>query len=266
MQQSVHRVGAVNYLNSKPLIYGFEQEAEHESLVCDFPSRLADSLAAGRLDTALIPVFEYFRGPGYQIASDACVAAHGPVKSVKAYFRVPPEQVKTLALDEGSRTSAALCRLLLLRRFGIRPMTQPLPIGEALIDTQADAVLLIGDRAMQPLPDPHQHVAEWDLSEEWNRDTGLPFVFACWATRAGIDPDRVAPLLARCRDLGIKHFDKIAAIEAPGLGLRVEAAQRYLEENLCYVLGPEEKQGLEAFRSACTEAGFLDTPIGSTTG
>ena len=257
-QTSFLRLGAVNYLNSKPLIYGFDEKAADARLVCDLPSRLADSLAADRLDVALIPVFECFRGEGYHIASDACVASRGPVMSVKAYFRTPPAQAKTLALDEGSRTSAALCRVMLWRRYGLRPESQPLPIGASLEDSDADVVLLIGDRAMQPLPDSRKHYEEWDLGEEWERDTRLPFVYACWATRPEVDPERVAPLLSRCRDLGIQSLPEIAASEGPKLGLRVEDALQYLQENLCYVLGKQEQQGLEAFRVACVEAGLIE--------
>ncbi len=107
------RIGAVNYLNSKPLVYGFEQSAPGLRLLYDLPSRLADSLAAGRLDVALVTSVEWLRQPGHVIVSDACVACRGPVLSVKLYFRVPPTEVRTLALDEGSRTSAALAQILL---------------------------------------------------------------------------------------------------------------------------------------------------------
>src|SRR5262249_31063275 len=102
------RIGAVNYLNSKPLVYGLDDELDGSRLLFDLPSRLAESLAAGRLDVALIPSVEFFRSPGYSIVSDACVACRGSVRSVKLHFRVPPRDAKTIALDEGSRTSAAL--------------------------------------------------------------------------------------------------------------------------------------------------------------
>src|SRR6186997_234671 len=142
------RVGAVNYLNTKPLIYGFERFATGAELLLDYPSRLADALAAGSLDIALIPSIEFFQDPTYTIVSDACIGCRGPVLSVKLFSRVPVEQIKTLALDEGSRTSAALVRILLKERFGLVPQTEPLPLGNALADSRADAVLLIGDRAI----------------------------------------------------------------------------------------------------------------------
>src|SRR5215471_3844498 len=107
------RIGAVNYLNSKPLVYGLQNASEGVRLLFDLPSRLAESLAAGRLDVALIPSVEFFRAPGYVILSDACVACRGSVRSVKLHCRVSPREVKRVALDEGSRTSAALALILL---------------------------------------------------------------------------------------------------------------------------------------------------------
>lgn len=275
------RIGAVNYLNSKPLIHRFSANAERLSrnapalraarLGCDLPSRLADALSEGRLDIALVPVFETLATPDWHLVSDACVAADGPVSSVRIYFRRPPSEVQSLALDEGSRTSAALGRLLLKRRFGVTPRLERLPIGNGLSDTDTDAVLLIGDRAMHPPPAEIRgdFVSEWDLSEEWCRDTGLPFVFACWAARPGIDAEAVAPLLEACRDDGLLHFDTIAVEEGPALGLTVEHAERYLRQNLRFTLGPRERRAIELFGQLCREHGLLpadleleaDTPL-----
>ena len=115
------RIGAVSYLNTKPLIYGIERFAPQAELVLDYPSRLADDLARGRLDVALIPSIEFFHDPSYSIVSDACIACRGPVLSVKLFSRGPIEAIRTLALDEGSRTSVALVRILLAERYGVRP-------------------------------------------------------------------------------------------------------------------------------------------------
>lgn len=266
------RIGAVNYLNSKPLIHRFDrlaaELAEAEPvlagvrLLCDLPSRLADSLAAERLDLALAPTFEALAEPSWRIVSDACVAADGPVSSVKVYFRKPPAEAETLALDEGSRTSAALCRLLLSQRHAIEPRRQRLPIGASLAETDADAVLLIGDRAMHA-PEPAvrgDFVAEWDLAEEWRRDTGLPFIFAAWTSRHREVAPAVVRLLEACRDEGVVRFDQIAAAEGPPLGLTIEHAERYLRRNLRFTLGPRERRGLELFERACREAGLLADP------
>src|SRR5688572_30413701 len=107
------RIGAVEYLNTKPLVYNLTQIAPQAEVVFDLPSRLADRLAAEELDVALIPSIEFFQDPAYRVVSDACIACRGPVLSVKLFSRVPAERIRSLALDEGSRTSAALVQILL---------------------------------------------------------------------------------------------------------------------------------------------------------
>jgi len=249
------RIGAVNYLNSKPLVYGFEQSAPGMRLFYDLPSRLADSLAAGRLDVALVPSVEWLRRPGHVIVSDACVACRGPVLSVKLYFRVPPTEVQTLALDEGSRTSAALAQILLDELAGVRPECKPLPIGCGLESTSADAVLLIGDRAIQA--EATSAVEVWDLGEKWLGWTGLPFVFATWVARPDVNTTELETQLATARDRGVAHLAEIAAAEAPLLGIDTELALHYLRDNLHFTLGEQEFAGLERFARLCARSGFV---------
>ena len=264
------RIGAVSYLNSKPLIEGLAEAAAPGQLRLDFPSRLADQLRRGELDVALIPSIEYFRADGYEVISDACVAARGPVLSVKVYFRTQPQDVKRLALDVGSRTSASLARILLAERAGVRPALEPLPLELDSTNTTADAVLLIGDRAMTAPAE--RFVAEWDLAEEWTAWTGLPFVFALWAgpVRAGSTGsgsfgsgtpfaarslDELTPeaanhlesLLSEARDRGERNVATIARREATILQLDEALVLKYLTRNLHFRLGPDERAGLEAF-------------------
>ena len=137
------RIGAVSYLNTKPLVFGLEQLLPTAELVFDLPSRLADDLAAGQLDIALIPTVEYFQDPSYQVVSDACIACRGPVLSVSLLSRCPIEEIRTLALDEGSRTSVALVQILLREKYGLTPSLHPLPIGKEAEETRTDAVLVI---------------------------------------------------------------------------------------------------------------------------
>ena len=262
------RVGAVRYLNSKPLIEGLADSLPAGgSLVLDHPGRLADGLRAGAFDAALVPSVAALSTPGAVILPDACVAARGPVRSVKVYFRRPPGDVRSLALDAGSRTSAALCRLLLAERFGVTPRPEPLPVAPAvcpdaaaisLAKADADAVLLIGDRAMHDPPG--EFVAVWDLGEEWNEWTGLPFVFAVWAGPAGrCEP--LGPPLAAARDAGVAAIDRLAAEHGPPLGLSAADAAGYLRRNLHFTLGPRERAGLALFAELCGRVGLL--PSGS---
>jgi chorismate dehydratase len=239
------RVGAVGYLNARPLTFCLRQLAPHAEIIEDLPSRLADGLADGRLDVALIPSIERFRHPDYTIVSDACVACDGPVRSIKLYGRVPLARIRTLALDEGSRTSAALTRILLKERFGLEPELGQLPIGASLAQTDADAVMLIGDRAMLPVEGSFEFV--WDLGEQWSGWTGLPFVFATWTARRSIDLKGLDELFAAARDEGVCRLVEIADREAPLLGISEEDCLSYFRDNLRFRLGPRERQGLEKF-------------------
>ncbi|HVA50878.1 MAG TPA: menaquinone biosynthesis protein [Pirellulales bacterium] len=241
------RVGAVSYLNTKPLIYRLGELAPQIELLLDLPSRLADGLAGGRFDVALIPSIEYFCDPSYTIVSDACIACRGPVLSVKLFSRVPMREIRSLALDEGSRTSAVLTRVLLKERFGLEPRIEPLAIGAAVADTPTDAVLVIGDRAIQSQGGPFVEV--WDLGDEWCRWSGLPFVFAMWVARPGIDVGELETAFSSARDLGLANLETIAAAEAAPLGLSRPQCVSYLRDNLHFYLGDRERRGLDLFRS-----------------
>ena len=260
------KIGAVNYLNSKPLIEGLEELVNPwGDLRLDYPSRLADDLAAGRLDVALIPSIEYFRGQNYEVISDACVAAHGPVLSVKLYSRVPWGDIRSLALDEGSRTSATLVRVLLAERHGVFPKLRPLPLDHRTEETDADAILLIGDRAISPPAEKFR--GTWDLGEEWFQWTGLPFVFAMWVSRQGVDTPGNSPLaeieemLSRSRDLGVDRLEDIARREAPLLGLSLPTTISYLSENLQYRLGPAERNGLKLYYELAAGLGLAPQEV-----
>ena len=239
------QIGAVSYLNSRPLIEGLEGLLPSANLVLDYPSRLADALSNGQLDVALIPSIEYFRRPGYEVISDACVAARGEVLSVKLYCRVHPGQIRTLALDEGSRTSAALTKVILAERYGVIPKTEPLRMESTTTDSSADAVLLIGDRAMHS---PEESFTEvMDLGQFWYDWTGLPFVFAMWVARREVNTEGVDEALSHARDLGIANVADIAREEAPRLGISETLAHNYLTRNLHYHLTSAERSGLKLF-------------------
>jgi len=239
------QIGAVSYLNSRPLIEGLEGLLPSANLVLDYPSRLADALSNGQLDVALIPSIEYFRRPGYEVISDACVAARGEVLSVKLYCRVHPGQIRTLALDEGSRTSAALTKVILAERYGVIPKTEPLRMESTTTDSSADAVLLIGDRAMHS---PEESFTEvMDLGQFWYDWTGLPFVFAMWVARREVNTEGVDEALSQARDLGIANVADIAREEAPRLGISETLAHTYLTRNLHYHLTSAERSGLKLF-------------------
>lgn len=250
-------IGAVSYLNSKPLIVGLEEALPDARLTCDVPSRLADGLRAGDYDLALVPIVEHLRNPETILVSNACVACRGPVWSVRLYFRTPPEQVRRLALDEGSRTSAALAQVLLWNLHGVRPELCPLPLGSGVEESTADAILLIGDRAMR-IPS-GEFVEVWDLGDRWCRWAELPFVFAAWIARPGIEGElpRIAKVLEEVRDQGLGGLGAIARAEAPKLGIEQRIAESYLTHNLHFRLGPEELAGVRRFAGLCQSMGLV---------
>ncbi len=248
------RIGAVNYLNTKPLICDLEALAPGTELSLDVPSALADQLGDGRLDVALIPVIEYFRAGTYSIVPNISIASRGPVLSVTLFSRLPWGQIRRVALDEGSRTSAALTQVLLRTRYGVRPELVPLPMSAQAEDVDADAVLLIGDRAMRACLPGFQYA--FDLGQEWHDWTGLPFVYAVWAVREGADLGTVAGALAAAKRHGLERIGPIAHHEAPRLGLDAGFCRRYLQSIIQFDLGPREQAGLQQYYKLACDLGL----------
>ena len=174
----------------------------------------------------------------------------GPVWSVRLLSRVPVKRIKRLALDEGSRTSAAMVQTLLWEMHGLKPETIPLAIDEAAESVDADAVLMIGDRAMHPARGVYEEI--WDLGDRWCRWTELPFVFAMWVARPGVHTERLTNMLESSRDAGVANLESIAAAEAAAQGLTKEDLHRYFAENLHFRMGPGERNGLQTFRRKAT--------------
>ncbi len=176
------RVGAVNYLNTKPLIEGLQEFAPNVRLSLELPSRLADQMKAGELDVGLIPVVEFFRAGNYTYIPNCSISSRGPVLSVTLFSRVPFADIRSVSLDEGSRTSAALTKILLKSNS---VQYHPLALSSPADAVETDAVLLIGDRAMKACLPGFEF--SYDLGQEWFERTLLPMVFAVWAVRPGVD-------------------------------------------------------------------------------
>jgi chorismate dehydratase len=265
--QAKTRIGAVSYLNSKPLIEAFPAVLSDCELSLDLPSRLADRLFQGRIDIGLIPAIEYFRrggvqaataGDDYQIVSDACIACRGPVRSVRVFFRVPPPAVRTLAVDEGSRTSIALAQVLLHERHRLKPDLVPLPIEADPNQAKADAVLVIGDRAMRS-ENFHGFSEQWDLGQAWFDEYALPFVFAMWVGRERLSTPRLARQLELARDLGLESIEQICQREASRYQLSIEDCSDYFLNKLQFQLTPEAVAGLELFRQKSIALGLVNS-------
>lgn len=250
------RLGAVGYLNARPLVYGLERDAEFD-VRYDIPSECARLLHARDTDIGLIPSIEHLRGPRpYTLVPGAAVTSRGPVASVAVYTRREPREIRSIAMDSSSRTSVALATILLRREFGIAP--EPLSMAPDLdrMLASADAALLIGDTAL--FIDPPPSVEKLDLGALWLRSTGLPFVYAFWAGW----PDAVTPeqvdRLQRARDEGVAQADDVARAYYSGEPDRQAVARRYLRDNIRYMLGADELAGLEAFYRYATELGLVE--------
>lgn len=239
------RVGAVSYLNTKPLVHRLGELLPEAKIVYALPSQLSEALSAGELDVALAPSIELASHPEWTIVSDACIGCRGPVLSVKLAFRVPPERVRTLALDEGSRTSSVLAQILLRELHGIRPQLSNLPIGYDSNEVDADAVLVIGDRAIRTDESAYEEV--WDLGDRWCRWAELPLVFAMWVARPGVATPVVAAALSAARDAGCRQLHQIAREQSAAMDLPLELVENYLCSNLHFHFGSQQVRGLELF-------------------
>jgi chorismate dehydratase len=236
------------------LIYALPELAPQAELILDVPSRLADLLRVGDLDVALIPVIEYFRAGTYTLVPDVAIVSRGPVLSVTLFSKVPHAEIRRVALDAGSRTSAALTQILLRKRYGLHPKVLPLMLDQAAEDIDADAVLLIGDRAMRACLPGFAHA--FDLGQEWFDWTGLPFVYAVWAVREGVELGSVEDALHEAKRRGIAQSGRIAHEESPKLCLDAGFCRRYLANIIHFDFGPREQAGLHHFYMLACELGL----------
>lgn len=251
---SVVRLGAVSYLNTRPLVHGLDARADLFDLRFDVPAQCAALLHEGRIDLGLIPAIEYLRGD-YRMVPGVAIASDGPVASVAIFSRVPVEQIATLAMDISSRTSVALTRVLCAQRWRIAPKFVPAEPDLRDMLSRADAALVIGDPAL--VIDHAAHgLTKIDLGSEWRDFTGLPFVYAMWCGRTGAcGPEHVAELNA-ARERGVAAIDEIARIESRGDRAREQLAAGYLRDNLKYGLGEREMAGLRRFHELASDQGI----------
>lgn len=228
-------------------------------LSTDLPSRLADQLGRGEIDIGLIPVVESFKNAKFRVISNSAIVCRGPVWSVRLFFRSEPQFVKRVAMDEGSRTSVALSQVLLYEHLHKRPEQIPLRMDEDPRDADADAVLVIGDRAMHPEKLSQEFRLNWDLGEQWYYLTGLPFVFAAWVARqSDWISCEIAEVLDRSRLEGIAAIPRIVERCSMNYGLSKEDCKNYLTNYIHYELDGEASRGLALFRKRCHDLGLID--------
>lgn len=261
------RIAASTYLNSAPLVYSFSQGSlsrAYEFLGDAAPSRCAAMLAAGQCEIALIPVVEYQRIPGLRVIPDVAVASKERVRSVLIAARCSLSEVRRVTLDTSSRTSQTLVRILFERQYGLRPVfTERTPdfnsdCGNMLEDS--DAALVIGDPAMRlAVSAAELGVKIYDLAEEWRSMTGLPFVFAVWAVRAGVagEQETIARDFLTARREGLARLDQIATDYADQLKLPQQDLLAYLRDNVNYDLDAENIAGMQRYFDLAADCGLI---------
>lgn len=281
------RLGVVSYLNTRPLVYRFLREPAPEfELVHEVPSALAARLRSRDLGAAIISSIECFRGGGFEMLPGAGIVSHGAVLSIMLYCRVPPDRVRSVALDANSRSAAALTRILFREYWQADPEFVSLPPDlESMLRT-CDAALLIGDPALR------QGVGAWkvgggpstrggrvasrkvaeaeeedaasregplvfDLGAVWTEMSGLPFVFAVWAGWPGAFDHERGVLLLAAKEYGKAHLPEIAVQESRALSLPLELCQAYLGGAIQYDVGERELEGLRCFVELAQRHGLL---------
>jgi chorismate dehydratase len=235
------RVGSVPYLNAVPLTRGLESE-----IIFATPSKLAEMLRRDELDAALVSVTEVLFNDRYDVLDGVAVASLGEVKSVFLAHRGPIEDATTIFCDPASLTSVNLLRVLLAER-GLKPEFKPLPSYDA--SGLPDYTLLIGDPALAFLRGPHAHEI-WDLGAAWLEMTKLPFVYAVWALRRGIESRNLARQLRDAKDFGLETLDYIIGTRTD---YDLEFRKDYLGWHIHYHLGVDEKRGLSRFAELLRE-------------
>jgi len=251
------RVGIVDYLNSRPLAWGFLTGRMPAQLEASYhpPARVADLLASGELDVGLVPSIELQRIPGLRVLPGIGVCASHEVRSVLLVARCEPGEIRRLALDRNSRTSAALVQILLADVWSARPeVVSAAPDVEAML-AGADAALLIGDPALRVDRGSYRVL---DLAAGWRGLTGHPFVFAVWAVREGVEAVGLGELFHRSLALGMAEIDRIVAAAAAELALPAAEIREYLTANLGFRLGNDELAGLDEYFRRAEAHGLID--------
>jgi len=240
-------VCAVSYLNTVPLVWGMLHGEQQGLFDLQFrvPAVCADLVTGGAAEIGIIPSFELI-GRDLGTVPGVGIACRGAVRSILLVSTRPASEIRTLAVDSGSRTSVALARIILARRYGAEPaIVARAPDLAGMLDV-ADGALIIGDPALRINPEtlPFQ---VYDLGREWVEMTGLPMVFAVWAgAREFVTPEVAAAFQDSCA-YGLRNVERIVEQESAGRGFAPELVRRYLGSHIVFEVGATELLGMELF-------------------
>jgi len=249
------KIGSVPYLNARPLVDWLERYPREDfTLHYAAPAVLIEQLFDGTLDVAMASTFPTLEHAELKLLPWVGVTTPGPAWSVRLFSRTPIGDIRTVALDAGSRSSSALARIILADRYGITPnyLDHPPELNAMLM--VADAAVLIGDIGITA---GDESLIELDLGKEWRALTGLPFYFAGWVARNLATLDRASSLLYMALEFGLARLHGIAAEEAVRLGISEERCYAYLSQIMRYRTGKKEVAGLEEFRRRAQRLGLI---------
>jgi len=255
------KFGFHNFLNAQPLLLPLLEIAE--SLDCevsiDSPSNLATKLGSGELDLAMIPSVEYLRkADSYKILPGVAIASCDKVDTVLLISHKNLEDIRTISLDNRSKTSVALFHILFGDKLNSNVKTfveEPNP-EEAL--KKYDAALIIGDPAFKA-GSQFSDLTVYDLSHEWFMQTGKPFVHAVIAIRPEIQlPKELIDAFENIKIDGKKRIPEIAKFHSASLDINEGVAENYLTHKIIYDLDDKALDGLKTFHSLCVEKGLVE--------
>jgi len=253
--KNVIRIGAVGYLNARPLTWALDRSPEYWDVRYDLPAVCAALLHRGETDLGLIPSIEYLQSPDYRFVPGVGIGSRGPIASVALYTRVPVNEIRSIALDTSSRTSVSLIRVLCHHRFRIAPRFEPHGPDLAAMTREHDAGLLIGDPAFD-VDHLSLGLTKVDLGDEWTAMTGLPFIYATWTGRPGAIADADVRALQEAQAEGVASRLAIAEEYGRGDAARATKAANYLRDNVKYGLGADEATGLQTFLDYAADLGL----------
>jgi chorismate dehydratase len=250
----VIKLGAVPFLNVRPLVYPLEEGLVKNDfdIVYENPSRLSTLLLEKKVHLGLIPVAELLKRDIYRIVPNLSISSRGEVASVVLLSKKSVAEIKTVAVDLRSQSSSSLLRIILEIFNNVNPnYVQRIPDGSFL--DGVDAGMYIGNDGLRIRYSPPGGYTVIDLGEVWTKETGLPFVYAVYAVREGVNLGKNLEALEMAKSIGLKNIDKIAKACAVKVNLSEEICYRYLTERIYYDLGDKEIEGINSFRGLLSE-------------
>lgn len=252
------RLAASSYLNTAPLIWSFQHGTRSDlvQLVTDTaPARCADLLAHGEVEAALVPIIEYQRIPEIRAVPNVCVGSHSAVRSVVLISKYDDlKNVRSVALDDSSRTSQALVKIIFREFVGVEPNWESRAPSPQLMMEGSDAALLIGDPAMKISRDDF-HV--FDLASLWRRFTDTGFVFAMWMARATAVEAISGLDFAGARDEGLEQIEKIISQYENDLPLPRDEIRKYLTDNITFHVDESLETGMRLYFELAQKHGLI---------